>query len=99
MNEVNYLILDADHNIIDWGLELVYTIHHFIRGEQFNQLTIEPAPADYDLAVPTNGTTAQDAAAVTYPLHQVKKIQLDDQTFYLACFTLDFGSDKEAPQP
>ena len=99
MNEINYLFINGDHNIVDAGLELVYTLHHFIRGQQFNQLTIEPAPDDYDLAVPATGATDQDApATVAYPVHQSKKIQLDDQTFYLAYFTLDPGSDKEDPQ-
>lgn len=100
MNEINYLIIDGERNIVDAGLDQVYTLHHFIRGQQFNQLTIEPAPDDYDLAVPATGATDQDAlATVNYPVHQAKKIQLDDQTFYLAYFTLDPGSDKEDPQP
>lgn len=100
MNEINYLIIDGDRNIVDAGLDLVYTLHHFIRGQQFNQLTIEPAPEDYDLAVPATGATDQDdTATVNYPVHQTKKIQLDDQTFYLTYFTLDPGSDKEDPQP
>lgn len=99
MNEINYLIISDDRNIVDYGLDLVYTLHHFIRGQQFNQLTIEPAPDDYDLAVPATGATDQDdTATVNYPVHQDKKIQLDDQTFYLAYFTLDPGSDKEDPQ-
>lgn len=100
MNEINYLIIDPNHEIVDAGLDLVYTLHHFIRGRQFNQLTIEPAPKDYDLAVPATGATNQDdTATVAYPVHQSKKIQLDDQTFYLAYFTLDPGSDKEDQQP
>lgn len=100
MNEINYLIISGDRNIVDYGLDLVYTLHHFIRGQQFNQLTIEPAPDDYDLAVPATGATDQDdAATINYPVHQSKKIQLDDQTFYLAYFTFDPGSDKEDPQP
>lgn len=100
MNEINYLIITSDRNIVDYGLDLVYTLHHFIRGQQFNHLTIEPAPDDYDLAVPATGATDQDdTATVNYPVHQAKKIQLDDQTFYLAYFTLDPGSDKEDPQP
>lgn len=100
MNEINYLIISGDRNIVDYGLDLVYTLHHFIRGQQFNQLTIEPAPDDYDLPVPATGATDQDdTATVNYPVHQSKKIQLDDQTFYLAYFTLDPGSDKEDPQP
>lgn len=100
MNEINYLIISGDRNIVDYGLDLVYTLHHFIRGQQFNQLTIEPAPEDYDLPVPATGATDQDdTATVNYPVHQSKKIQLDDQTFYLAYFTLDPGSDKEDPQP
>lgn len=100
MNEINYLIISGDLNIVDYGLDLVYTLHHFIRGQQFNQLTIEPAPDDYDLAVPATGATDQDAlTTVNYPVHQSKKIQLDNQTFYLAYFTLDPGSDKEDPQP
>lgn len=100
MNEINYLIITGDRNIVDYGLDLVYTLHHFIRGQQFNQLTIEPAPDDYDLAVPVTGATDQDdTATVNYPVHQAKKIQLDDQTFYLAYFTFDPGSDKEDPQP
>lgn len=100
MNEINYLIISGDRNIVDYGLDLVYTLHHFIRGQQFNQLTIEPAPDDYDLAVPATGATDQDdTATVNYPVHQSKKIQLDDQTFYLAYFTFDPGSDKEDPQP
>lgn len=100
MNEINYLIVGGERNIVDAGLDQVYTLHHFIRGQQFNQLTIEPAPDDYDLAVPATGATDQDAlATVNYQVHQAKKIQLDDQTFYLAYFTLDPGSDKEDPQP
>lgn len=100
MNEINYLIISGDRNIVDYGLDQVYTLHHFIRGQQFNQLTIEPAPDDYDLAVPVTGATDQDApATVNYPVHQAKKIQLDDQTFYLTYFTFDPGSDKEDPQP
>lgn len=100
MNEINYLIIDPNHEIVDAGLDLVYTLHHFIRGQQFNQLTIEPAPDDYDLAVPATGATDQDVpTTVNYPVHQSKKIQLDDQTFYLAYFTFDPGSDKEDPQP
>ena len=100
MNEINYLIIDTNQQIVDAGLDLVYTLHHFIRGQQFNQLTIEPAPEDYDLAVPVTGATDQeDTATVKCPVHQTKKIQLDDQTFYLAYFTLDPGSDKEVPQP
>ena len=99
MNEINYLIIDTDRAIVDYGLDLVYTVHHFIRGQQFSQLAIEPAPADYDLAIPSNGATDQETATVDCPVHQIKKIQLDDQTFYLAYFTLDPGSDKEVPQP
>ena len=100
MNEINYLIISGDRNIVDYGLDLVYTLHHFIRGQQFNLLTIEPAPDDYDLAVPATGATDQDdTATVNYPVHQAKKIQLDDQTFYLTYFTFDPGSDKEDPQP
>lgn len=100
MNEINYLIIDPSHAIVDAGLDQVYTLHHFIRGQQFNQLTIEPAPEDYDLEVPATGATDQDdTATVDYPVHQSKKIQLDDHTFYLAYFTLDPGSDKEDQQP
>lgn len=99
MNEINYLIIDSNQKIIDYGLDLVYTIHHFIRGQQFAHLTIEPAPADYDLAIPSNGATDQDEATAACPVHQTKKLQLDDQTFYLAYFTLDPGSDKEVPEP
>lgn len=100
MNEINYLIISGDRNIVDYGLDLVYTLHHFIRGQQFNQLTIEPAPDDYDLPVPATGATDQDdTATVNYPVHQAKKIQLDDQNFYLTYFTFDPGSDKEDTQP
>ena len=100
MNEINYLIISGDRNIVDYGLDLVYTLHHFIRGQHFNPLTIEPAPDDSDLPVPATGATDQDdTATVNYPVHQSKKIKLDDQTFYLAYFTLDPGSDKEDPQP
>lgn len=95
MNEINYLILNADRQIVDYGLELVYTLHHFIRGQQFNRLTIEPAPANYNLAIAVNGATDTEAATTDYPVHQLKKILLDDQTYYLTCYTLDPGSDME----
>lgn len=84
MNEINYLIVGPNHEIVDAGLDLVYTLHHFIRGQQFNQLTIEPAPDDYDLAVPATGATDQDdTATVNYPVHQSKKSSLTTKPFIL----------------
>lgn len=94
MNEITYLILDTDHNIIDSGLELVYTLHHFIRGQQFDSLGIEPAAAEYDLEIPVTGATATENATIVYPVHQLKKIYVDETAYYLACFTLDPGSDE-----
>lgn len=100
MNEINYFIIDADHNIIDAGLELVYTLHHFIRGQQFDKLGIEPAAAEYDLAIPSNASTRleNENPTVMHPVHQLKKIYLDATTYYLVCYTLDPGSDKEVPE-
>ena len=98
MNEINYFILDADHNIIDSGLELVYTLHHFIRGQQFDTLGIEPAAAEYDLEIPATGATDAENVMITYPVHQLKKIYVDATAYYLACYTLDPGSDKEVSE-
>jgi hypothetical protein len=98
MNEINYFILDADHNIIDSGLELVYTMHHFIRGQQFAALGIEPAAADYDLEIPANAATRTEGATIAYPVHQLKKIYIDETPYYLACYTLDPGSDMEVSE-
>lgn len=98
MNEITYLILDADHNIIDSGLELVYTLHHFIRGQQFNALGIEPAAAEYDLEIPATGATDTEIAMITFPVHQLKKIYIDATAYYLACYTLDPGSDEEVSE-
>lgn len=98
MNEINYFILDADYNIIDSGLELVYTLHHFIRGQQFDTLGIEPAAAEYDLEIPINGATDQEDVKIAYPVHQLKKIYIDATAYYLACYTLDPGFDMEDPE-
>ena len=100
MNEINYFILDTDHNIIDSGLELVYTLHHFIRGQQFDTLGIEPAAAEYDLEIPANAATRTENENVTvaYPVHQLKKIYVDATAYYLACYTLDPGSDEEVSE-
>ena len=99
MNETNYFILDADHNIIDSGLELVYTLHHFIRGLQFGTLGIEPAAAEYDLEIPATGATDAENVMITYPVYQLKKIYVDETAYYLACCTIDPGFDMEEPQP
>lgn len=99
MNEIQYFIVDANHNIVDYGLDLIYTIHHFIRGTQFTKLTITPAVDTYDLAIPTNGATDQADTNVTCPVQQLKKIQLDDQSYFITCFALDPGFDEEVPEP
>lgn len=99
MNEINYFILDTDHNIIDSGLDLIYTLHHFIRGQQFDTLGIESAEAEYDLSIPANAATRTENATVMFPVHQLKKIYVDANVYYLACYTLDPGFDKEEPQP
>ena len=56
---------------------------------------IEPAPDNYNLAIAVNGATATEAATVDYPVNQLKKILIDDQTYYLTCCPLDPGSDTE----
>lgn len=98
MNEINYFILDTDHNIIDSGLELVYTLHHFIRGQQFDSLAIVPAEAEYDLEIPANAATRTEGVTIAYPVHQLKKIYVDATAYYLACYTLDPGSDEEVSE-
>lgn len=98
MNEINYFILDVDHNIIDSGLDLVYTLHHFMRGQQFNTLSIEPAAAEYEIEIPINGATDQEDVKIAYPIHQLKKIYVDATPYYLACYTLDPGSDEEGSE-
>lgn len=94
MNEINYFIIDGSRNILDHGLELVYTIHHFIQGVQFHHLKIEPAPDTYDLTVPIPGATDQENPAAPVTVQQIKKISLDENVYYLVCYTLDGEAPK-----
>lgn len=93
MNEINYLIIDSEHNIIETGLEMIYTVHQFLRGMQFKSLNIEPALQEYELPIPANGATDQELVLVDYPVHQLKKITIDDDVYYLVCYRLSIGED------
>lgn len=99
MNEINYLIVNQDHEIIEHHLDLIYTLHHFIRGRQFNRLSIDPAVDTYEMQVPVNGACDQENTLIDFTVQQLKKIQFDDETFYLVAYTLDLGDDTEAVEP
>lgn len=92
MNETNFFVINDKNTIVDQGLDLVFVLHHFLQGRQYNHLEIEPASGTQKLNIESSGAPDVDEPPTTeMEVNRIKIITIGDYAYTLVCYRLDEG--------